>query len=538
MNLSTRSSGVLLHLSSLPGPPFCGSLGASARQFVDFLHEGHFRWWQMLPINPIDECHSPYSSASSFAGDTLYIDLEDIVNEGLLDHDDITWQPSVSKTRALFAAARDFRQTKWRKAFERFREGRGGEKYRNHYEAFAAESPWLASHAIFAALAEKFGTRQWSQWNDATLRRPTPQRLAEVSRELEDEIAYHLFLQCVFDFQWQQLKRYCHERNVGLIGDVPIYVAGASVDTWANPTLFQIEPDGHLERVAGVPADAFNPDGQRWNAPLYRWEEHASTGYAWWIDRLKTCFRRFDAVRLDHFIGFYNYFSLPVEPTPNDPGAWIPGPGAALFDAVKTGLPNAQLIAEDLGVLKEGVTNLRQQFGLPGMKVYQFQFDFRANTNPIDSCDPNTVVCTGTHDTNTLSAWLDEVAADRLKPEPFWDWNFLWSQWKSFVAGTPEWHQRFGGVPRPDGSPRHAPSEPAPMTRQTVLWSIIESVLHSPGNVAIFPMQDILGLGGTARMNFPGHVDDNWLWRMDENAASIPLAHHIAYLNWLYERKM
>lgn len=550
MKISARSSGVLLHVSSLAGAPFCGVLGAAARQFADFLHEGHFQWWQMLPINPADDCHSPYSSASSFAGDPLYIDLEDFVHEGLLDASDIDWQPDVPKTRALFSAARDFRQVRWRKAFARFARGKSdgnnfgsndgksyGEKYRHHYDNFLAENAWLPRHAIFSALSERFGSSAWMNWSDVSLRQPTPARLAEVTQELAEEIAYHLFLQCVFDFQWQELKRYCHDRHIGLIGDVPIYVSRNSVDTWANRSLFQLDAAGAWTHVAGVPADSFNPDGQRWNAPLYQWEAHAATGYAWWIERLKTCMRRFDAVRLDHFIGFYNYFSLPVEPTPDDPGKWIPGPGAELFAAVTQALPQAQFIAEDLGVMKKGVDDLRHKFAFPGMKVYQFQFDYRRDTDPTLEWEPNTVVCTGTHDTNTLSAWLDEVVADRAKEEPFWDWEFLWSQWLSFIGGTDEWKERFAQIPRPDGSPRHTPEKPEKITRQMVIWSIIEAVLHSPGNLAIFPMQDLLALDGSARMNFPGHVENNWVWRMKEGTSAIPLAHHLAYLNWLYERK-
>ncbi len=508
MDLQQRFSGVLLPLSSLPGAPCCGDLGAGARRFVDFLQRAGQKAWQMLPPNPIDDCFSPYASISTFAADPIYIDLEDLVNERLLDPEDLVELPESPVNRTAYRAARDFRMPRLHKAFDRFRQT-DHSKYHAAFAPFVDANPWVGSHAMFCALSEKFGTFDWVQWPDEGLRRADLDALHAAYTELQEQVAFQTFLQLLFDVQWTELHNYCRERGIGLIGDVPIYVSKCSVDTWSERQLFQLDENGSMVRIAGVPGDSFNPEGQRWNSPLYDWSVHREENYAWWIERLRTSLRRFDAIRLDHFIGFYNFFSMSPQPDPNDLGFWVPGPADEFFDTLLRQIPGAQFIAEDLGVMKQGVHDLRDKFGFPGMNVIQFSFDFRRSDDPTVEWKRNSVVCTGTHDTDTLAAWFDELLEDRKKDEPYWNLPFILDLLRPFV---------------PEGRP---------LERETTLWAIIRKVMSSPGNVAVFPMQDLLGLPTEARMNFPGHAEGNWVWRLDESLLTDELADRLK--NWTNE---
>lgn len=497
-----RSSGILLHISSLPGSPYCGDLGGGAFRFVDFLVDSGQSWWQMLPVNPIDVCNSPYASVSSFAGEPIYIDLASLVEERLLKPDDVFPLPSGGpKSRAAFTAARDYRSKRWKMAFERFIADRGTRIFRDHYARFVEENDsWIWSHGIFSALSEKFGTDHWMTWPDESIRRADPIALREAAKELEQQIAFHIFLQLVFDVQWHALRDYCRERGVKLIGDIPIYVGANSSDIWANSHLFQIDKNAtHFERIAGVPADSFNPDGQRWNSPLYRWEVHEEHGFKWWKERIRNNLRRFDVLRLDHFIGFYNYYSFPADETDvnSEHQYWTHGPAEKLLDSLFEEFPRTAFIAEDLGVMNPEIHALRDKYELPGMNVFQFSFDFRRDTDVTLDWQSNSIVCTGTHDTNTIIGWFDELRIDRLKPQPFWNFEFIYEKIKEYI-------------------PDVDPSQTQKLTMTDISQAIVSWVMNSPGNVAIFPMQDILGLGSDARMNFPGHVEDNWLWRLDE----------------------
>jgi len=502
MGFQQRMNGVLMPISSLPGSPLCGDLGSGARRFADFLHRAGQKAWQVLPVNPIDDCFSPYASISTFAGDPIYIDLDDLVRCDLLQQSDLAGIPHGPRARSAFHVAREMKMQSLHKTFENFRQTRGT-KYHDAYERFVSETPWVSLHATFCALSEKYGTIDWTTWTDERAKSADwglhKQVLAE-DPNVEMSAAFHTFLQVVFDVQWNELHDYCRQHGIELIGDIPIYVSHNSVDTWSNRHLFQLDANGHMARVAGVPPDAFNPDGQRWNAPLYDWEVHKADGYAWWLHRIGCALSRFDALRLDHFIGFYNYFSMTPQHDDNDPGFWMPGPADEFFEAVLREFPDATLIAEDLGVMNPGVHQLRDKFNFPGINVFQFHFDFRRNTDATAEWRENSLVCTGTHDTDTLSAWFDEVLADRKKTEPFWDFAFLFDMVKQFVP--------------PD----------CPINRETILWGIIRKVMSSSGNVAIFPMQDVLGLPTSARMNFPGHADGNWAWRLDESLLTNELA--------------
>lgn len=513
-------------------------MGRGSRDFVDFLAEAGQSWWQMLPINPIDRYNSPYASISSFAGEPLFIDMEDLVAEKLLAPDDVDWVPAGPMNQVAYAAARDYRESRLRKAFERYRNGDGGKTYRLFHDKFLEDNAfWIQNHAIFCALANYFGTQEWPRWPDQAIRRREEAAVLAAGEELADEIAYHVFLQLVFDVQWNRLREYCREKNVGLIGDVPIYVAAASADTWGNARLFQQDDDGNLLRVAGVPGDSFNPTGQRWDAPLYNWDVHENENFQWWLHRMQLTLHRFDAVRLDHFIGFYNYFSLPSEEDPLDPGEWLPGPGAKFFEAVLESFPNARLIAEDLGVMHEGVLQLRDRFSFPGINVLQFHFDWRHDGDPTRDWAKNSIVCTGTHDTNTIMGWLHDVRHAGNNGHNHWNKEYLL---KLFTEYIPDWHHgeypsdhawdhtwdHIAGehaanehaVPTHQSLPTHQP------TREQICDALIRMVMTSPGNVAIFPMQDILGLGSTARMNFPGTSRGNWNWRLNAHYLTKSLA--------------
>ena len=492
MGFKKRISGVLTPISSLPGSPLCGDLGSGARLFVEFLNRAGQKAWQVLPVNPIDDCFSPYASISTFAGDPIYIDLEDLVQSGLLQPDDVAGIPQGPRSQSAFRVARDVKMRRFHKAFDHFRRTRGT-KYHDAFERFIDETPWVGPHATFCALSEKYGTVDWTSWSDEGERNADQDVLkrAFADPDLAQAAAFHTFLQVLFDLQWNELHDYCRQHSIELIGDIPIYVSKNSVETWAERKLFQLDSAGHMIRVAGVPGDSFNPEGQRWNAPLYNWDVHKADGYAWWLYRIGNVLNRFDMLRLDHFIGFYNYFSMTPQPHDADSGFWIPGPADVFFEAVLKEFPDAPLIAEDLGVMNPGVHQLRDKFDFPGINVFQFQFDFRRNTDATAEWRENSLVCTGTHDTDTLSAWFDEVLANRKMAEPFWDFTFLFSMIKEFI---------------PPG---------CPINRETALWGIIRKVMSSPGNVAIFPMQDLLGLPTSARMNFPGHADGNWVWRLD-----------------------
>ena len=425
-----RSSGALAPLFSLPGVRDVGSLGRGARRFVDFLADSGQRWWQSLPVNPIDAYGSPYAGRSAFAGETLYLDLEDLRDEGLLDDADLdaawflpndvaslncadaalppssTPQTDARSERIDYRVAFERRRPCWRKAFERYRDGVGGAKYRALEKHFRYENGfWLDDFVLFAALSEEFG-HSWQTW-PVEFRRRDAAALAEFAEKRADELDYLRFLQLVFDVQWNELRAYCAERNVGLFGDVPIYVGKNSADVWAFRDLFQVDLEGRTIREAGVPADDFNPEGQRWNSPLYRWERHRETDFDWWRRRMKKTLSRFDLVRLDHFIGFYNFYSFPGDGVPetvlstssktddaptapqkhgkaagvlkkafislfgkpreiqpcdaNSPkkqhivdgvayeDGWEPGPQEAFFNAIFADCPREAFVAEDLG---------------------------------------------------------------------------------------------------------------------------------------------------------------------------------------------
>ncbi|MDO5580738.1 MAG: 4-alpha-glucanotransferase [Planctomycetia bacterium] len=559
MSLMNRTSGILLPIFSLPGTKYTGALGRNARSFADFLACSGQNWWQLLPINPIDYVFSPYSSCSAFAGEPLYLDLEEFIDEGLLDPEDLANylddSDSENTGKVDYSAAQKARWPLQRKAFARFREKKGGEKYRSQLDSFREENRfWLPDFMLYQAISMKFRTPAWSNWPEEyrnySLWIDSDKNFTDRVHQEKDILEYteySEFQQLVFEVQWQAFKQYCNERHIELLGDVPIYVGQASSDTWAHRDLFQINEKGHLYRVAGVPGDSFNPDGQRWNSPLYQWNQHEETGFQWWIDRMKQTLKRFDAVRLDHFIGFYNYYSFPGEAAgpeepleDGDPGyekGWKAGPQHRLFDTLFSHFPRESFIAEDLGVMNSGVHNLRDHYSLPGMEVLQFSFDWNRTDDPTRNWRPNSVVCTGTHDTVPIIAWI--AGLEKGGPHPAFGPLFT-NVWKiirnyqreeekkdpDFQAQPELYREEVEGWRYSASNPEEEkdllfgiPDRAIPIREDihALKKALIRMVMNSAGNTALFPLQDILGLGAETRMNFPGRSGGNWSWRLKKS---------------------
>lgn len=465
-----RASGVLLHLTSLPGPHGIGDLGSAAHAFLDFLSAARVGWWQMLPVVPPGGGDSPYKSTSAFAGNPLLLSLDRLVEEGLLDREDAEMR-GLPEARVDFAKTARFKESLLRKASQRFRPDAP-------FEAFVErERHWLADYARFAALRERHRGAPWTEWRDE----------AEPSR-------HHEFLQYQFDRQWRALRAHAARRGVRLLGDLPIFVAHDSADVWARRELFHLDRRGRPTVVAGVPPDYFSETGQLWGNPLYDWKEMERQGHRWWIDRLRRSFDLFDAVRLDHFIGFHNYWEIPAGASDARTGRWMPGPGEPFFRAVLDALGPREIVAEDLGVLTPGVEALRDAFGFPGLRVLQFAFGPDRSTRPY-RWPRNSVACTGTHDNETVAGWLAGGGVDAARA-------------LRYAGGRPE---------------------PPHVAMARLVWM-------SASDLAIAPAQDLLGLGNEARMNVPGTPDGNWGWRVAEGALDDSVAARVREMNDAYDR--
>ncbi len=463
-DLSRRASGVLLHPTSLPGPRG-GALGPRAHEFADFLADCGQSWWQMLPVCPPDETGSPYASPSGFAGDPALAG-------------------SPKALREEHARLRNGAPKTERDAFAAFRE---------------REKAWLDDHCLFFALKAAHKGRAWTTW-DADLRRREPESLAKVRHDLRDEVERHAFAQWAFERQWNGLRRHAALRGVGLIGDLPIYPRHDSADVWSHQELFQLDADGRPLAVAGVPPDYFSADGQLWGNPLYRWERHRDTGFDWWLSRLRAVAARFDAVRLDHFIGFRRYWEVPADAQNARGGRWVDAPGEALFETVGRALPGLGILAEDLGSVTPEVAALRDRFAFPGMRLGQFSFGGGLEDRP-DRWPEASVGYTGTHDNDTTRGWYeDDGSANNLRPA------------ESVARERGAFHEAAGGLPE----------DPA--------WAMVRLVWRSPARLAIAPMQDLLSLPASARMNRPGTSSGNWSWRMDAGALTPGLAGRLALL--------
>lgn len=491
-----RSSGVLLHPTSLPGRFGIGELGAEAFAFVDFLAAAGQSWWQVLPLGPAGYGNSPYSAFSAFAGNPLMICLERLVEVGDLELADIAGVV-MAEGEAFFGFVQGFKERLLRKAARSFSANATTQR-RDTFDTFCAEQAhWLNDHAIFQALRRHFKEDSWNKWPEP-IRCHTQNALHQWGTELAEAIRYHKYVQFIFFEQWRILKDYANRRDVGIIGDIPIFVAFDSADVWSNPGLFHLDETGQPTVVAGVPPDYFSETGQRWGNPLYRWERMAENGFAWWLDRFRANLALTDLVRIDHFRGFEACWTIEASEPTAIHGRWEKVPGEFLFHRLQQELGNElPLIAEDLGVITPEVEKLRDDFGLPGMKVLQFAFGGDAD-NPYlpHNLTRDCVVYTGTHDNNTTLGW----------------WNTLFKTERNSVRD-------YLGH-----SSREMP------------WDLIRLAQASVAQLCIIPMQDLLGLGAAARMNTPGKASGNWGWRYRPEELKPETAERLAQLTAVYGR--
>lgn len=491
-----RSSGILLHPTSLPGPFGIGELGEPAHQFVDFLHAGGQRLWQVLPLGPTGYGDSPYQSFSAFAGNPLLISLDELVKEGTLSATDVADASRLPADRVDYGGVIDFKVPILRRSFERFKTRAAWDR-RSEFMAFCdANRHWLDDFVLFMAVKDHFDGAAWNTWNKDIATRD-PATIAAVARELDDQMKFHRYLQFQFFRQWLALKHYANQRGIRIIGDIPIFVAYDSADAWSNPDLFYFDEDGNPTVVAGVPPDYFSPTGQLWGNPLYRWDVMAETGYAWWIERFRATFRLFDIVRVDHFRGFEADWEVPATEKTAVKGRWVKGPGTDLFHHVEQALGKLPVIAEDLGVITPEVEEMRGEFGFPGMKVLQFAFDTDATNEFLPhNLERNCVVYTGTHDNDTTRGWFESCSSDE----------------RDMVL-------KYLGS---DGSNIH--------------WDFIRLALSSVADMAIVPLQDVFGLTTEARMNYPSRGSGNWTWRYTPDMLTDDLAARLHTLAEVYGR--
>ena len=488
-----RECGTLMHITSLPGPYGVGTMGKSAYAFVDFLNKTGQGCWQILPLTPTSYGDSPYQSCSTFAGNHYLIDLDLLVEEGLLKQaelDAITWYDRENKVD--FGIQYNNRLNVLRLAFSRFERS-------DEFYAFCADNgSWLSDFALFMALKAENQGKPWYQWEKG-LKTREPDAIWKARQALRDETSFYSFVQYLFYKQWTALRSYAHENGVRIIGDVPIYVPYDSVDVWSNSELFQLDADLNPTGVAGCPPDAFSEDGQLWGNPLYRWDLMEKRGYSWWINRLTAAGKLYDVIRLDHFRGFESYWSIPYGDTTAKGGRWVKGPGMDFINAIKAQLPQLELIAEDLGILTDAVLELRDESGFPGMKVLGFAFDSRNPSAYLPQAYIRNTVCyTGTHDNMTMQQWFDSASEDAV------------AYAKEYMALTKE---------------------------EGFVWGVIRTAMASVSDLCVVPMQDFLGMGEEGRMNFPGTMSDaNWTWRATEDLFTDELEQRIGKMVRLYNR--
>jgi 4-alpha-glucanotransferase len=497
-----RSSGILLHPSSLPGSYGIGDLGPQAFRFADWLSSSGCKLWQMLPLGPTGYGDSPYQCFSAFAGNPYLISPDDLFADGLLTQDDLDGMNDLPASHVDFGMVIPRKLDLLQKAFSSYQSH--PEHLRQSFDYFCAENAsWLDDYTIFMALKESNGGGSWSGWPDP-LRSRKKTALRKAQNELAEVVMRYAFYQFIFFRQWNKLRAYAHERGIQIIGDIPIFVANDSADVWAHPELFYMDKAGNPTVVAGVPPDAFSATGQLWGNPLYNWEVHKKDGYAWWLSRVHSSLQIFDILRFDHFRGFAGYYEIPADHKTAEFGRWVTGPGQDLFRAIDkhlgdglvtlgTGLP---FIAEDLGLVTPDVIELLEAFNLPGMKVLQFAFSGPDNPFLPHNYISNCVAYTGTHDNDTAHGWF----------------------------ATAEQHER-------EFAQRYLRIDGGDFA-----WDLIRAAWGSVADMVLTPMQDVLNCGGEARMNFPSRLGGNWGWRMKEEDMNDGLSGRLRELNWLYLR--
>jgi 4-alpha-glucanotransferase len=480
---------VLLHPTSLPGPFGIGDLGDELIAFLDWAQRAGLRYWQVLPLNAPGYGNSPYGCLSSYAGNSLLISPQRLLEEGLLPAGAIDNARHEAGDCVDFEHVADTKGRLLRLSFAHFAE-HGSEEQRTALASFIQDNTWIAEWTLYASLKQRYEGAPWTAWAAALVSRESDAITAAKS-ELASEIGFHEYIQWLFFTQWAAVREAARERGIRIMGDVPIYVAADSADVWANREIFQLDERGEPIVVAGVPPDYFSETGQRWGNPLYRWDLLHETGYVWWVSRFRAALRFADLLRVDHFRGFAAYWEIPAgEPTAVN-GRWIPGPGRALFDAIRDSIGDLPVIAEDLGHITPEVHELRNAIGVPGMKILQFAFAQLNSPHLPHRYDSSTVVYTGTHDNDTARGWFDGASDEERAAA-------------SLYLGV--------------------------HTTDEIPWTLIRAAYTSVADTAIVPVQDILGLGNEARMNLPGAEHDNWSWRLSEGALTEEVAEKLRKL--------
>lgn len=503
-----RVSGILLHPTSLPGRLGIGVLGQEAYRFADFLYETRQRLWQVLPLGPTGYGDSPYQVFSAFAGNPLLISLEQLAEEGWLSEDDWKAAPSFPAAEVDYGALIQFKLPLLCLAFDRFEAGASASSRQAFKEFCQRHAVWLDDYALFMAVKEAHAGVAWHEWEPSiALRRP--EALAHWRQSRAREVERFKFWQFAFFKQWLALKQYCHEHEIQIMGDIPIFVARDSTDVWAHPELFQLDAQGKPTVVAGVPPDYFSATGQLWGNPIYRWDVMEASGYRWWIERFRSTFELVDISRIDHFLGFEAYWEVPAQEVTAVKGRWVKGPGARLFKALRRELGKLPIVAENLGVVTPEAERLRKQFGIPGMAVLQFAFgsdaqqsDFMPHNYP-----RNRLVYTGTHDNDTtVGWWTSQAMQDSTRST-------------EDIRKEREFALKYLGS---NGDEIH--------------WTFIRAALSSVANLAIVPLQDVLGLGSEARMNVPGRPGGNWRWRYTPDLLTEEIRNQLRELTIIYGR--
>ena len=489
-----RKSGILLPVSSLPSKYGIGTFSKEAYEFVDFLERAGQGFWQILPLGPTGYGDSPYQSFSTFAGNPYYIDLEELIKKGWLTKEEcdacdfgsddgyVDYEKIYLSRFRILKIAYERSNIKEDKEFGEFKED---------------NAAWLEDYALYMAVKNSFHGISWIEWEE-DIRLRKPEAMKAYKEKFADEIEFYQFQQFVFAVQWLALKAYANKKKISIIGDIPIYVAFDSADTWANPELFQLDESCTPTGVAGCPPDSFSATGQLWGNPLYKWEYHKETGYEWWMQRISYCYRLYDVVRIDHFRGFDEYYFIPYGDTTAEFGHWEKGPGYDIFKVMKEKIGKKPVIAEDLGFLTPSVISLVKKTGYPGMKILQFAFDSREESDYLPhNYSNNSVVYTGTHDNDTTMGW----------------YGSLNRQDKAFA-------KRYLNI----------------KAKKEIYWEFIRAALSSVADTAIIPVQDYLGLGSEARVNMPSTLGNNWKWRLRDGQLDDSLAERIREITKLYGR--
>ena len=490
-----RSSGILMPVSSLPSPYGIGTLGKAAYEFVDFLADAGQRWWQMLPVGPTSYGDSPYQSFSTYAGNPYFVDLDMLREDGLLTQEEIDavyW--GSDPARVDYAAIYNGRFTLLAKATER-----GWDRDTEELNAFMEQNrTWLPDYALYMAVKRHFGMRAWTEWEDEDIRLHRPVAVEKYRRELWEDVRLFTYIQFLFFKQWNALRSYARKKGIGIIGDLPIYVAMDSADVWSDPRSFQLDEKNVPTAVAGVPPDYFSEDGQLWGNPLYNWPAMEADGFGWWIRRVDGASKLFDVIRIDHFRGLASYWAVPYGETTAKKGRWIPGPGIRMVRAITGWFPQLQFIAEDLGILTPDVTELMDQSGLPGMKVLEFAFDPVEPGVYLPHNHPKNCVCyVGTHDNAPVLQWKDEADPAEV-----------------------DMAVRYLGLNEEEG----------------FHWGMIRGGMSSVADLFVAQMQDVLGLGAESRMNTPGTLGGNWQWRLLPGQITPELAEKLHEMTRIYGR--